>query len=206
MVLNSNKVKTQAFYLAALPYGEAAAQALVKYHVANGGVSRYKKFSHFLNVLVPEYASLRNGPGLDALLAAYADAVEEGLLQCQVAEGLPELRLATPNARWCIVSGGDQAELRKVFASRGIADFFDGGIFGSPEPKDKILSREMRNGGIDPSAVFLGDSKYDCQVSRKAGLDFIFLHSWTEVESWREWCHRENVRFAENVAALLKFI
>ncbi|MFH7588150.1 HAD family hydrolase, partial [Oceanimonas smirnovii] len=48
VVLNSNKVKTEAFYKAALPYGEAAAQAMVDYHVAHGGVSRYKKFAYFL--------------------------------------------------------------------------------------------------------------------------------------------------------------
>lgn len=33
VVLDSNKVKTEAFYQATLPYGEAAAQAMVDYHV-----------------------------------------------------------------------------------------------------------------------------------------------------------------------------
>ena len=44
VVLNSNKLKTQAFYNAALPYGEKAAIALVSYHIKNGGISRNHKF------------------------------------------------------------------------------------------------------------------------------------------------------------------
>ena len=159
VVLDSNKVKTQAFYQAALPYGEPAAQALVQYHVAHGGVSRYKKFAHFLDVLVPEHSNTTNGPDLDALLAAYAAAVQQGLLQCKMAEGLAELRAATSNARWLIVSGGDQAELRTVFARRGIAEWFDGGIFGSPDTKDEILARELANGNIRGRALFIGDSR-----------------------------------------------
>lgn len=49
VILNSNKVKTEAFYQSALAYGEQAAQALVEYHIANGGISRYKKFAYFLD-------------------------------------------------------------------------------------------------------------------------------------------------------------
>ena len=50
VVLNSNSVKTSAFYKAALAYGEVAATALVEYHVANGGVSRYKSSRIFLSI------------------------------------------------------------------------------------------------------------------------------------------------------------
>ncbi|UQB43268.1 hypothetical protein JX580_05170 [Thiomicrospira microaerophila] len=41
----------------------------------------------------------------------------------------------TPRANWLIVSGGDQQELRGVFAARDLAKYFEGGIFGSPETK-----------------------------------------------------------------------
>lgn len=202
VVLDSNKVKTQAFYQAALPYGEAAAQALVEYHVTHGGVSRYKKFAHFLNDLVPEYAPAINGPDLDSLLAAYAAAVQEGLLQCQIAPGLAELRAATPNARWLIVSGGDQAELRRVFSSRGIADFFDGGIFGSPDSKDVILARELERNNISQPGLFLGDSKYDFQAANAAGLDFLFVSIWTDVRDWREWSSQCKVKVIGNIKEL----
>lgn len=203
VVLNSNKVKTEAFYQAALPYGEQAAQALVKYHVANGGMSRYKKFAYFLNTLVPQYAAQISGPTLEELLDAYASHVLQGLLTCDIAEGLHELRKNTPNTNWLIVSGGDQAELRHVFAERGLDEYFDGGIFGSPDTKDEILERRTNNGNIQQSALFLGDSKYDYQAASGAGLDFVFLTDWTEVKDWEEWTSKYNLISVKSIQELL---
>lgn len=187
VVLDSNKVKTKAFYQATRPYGEGAAKAMVAYHVANGGISRYKKFAHFLEKIVPEYALGYEGPDLDSLLEAYAGYVREGLLNCDIAPGLKTLRQQTRDARWLIVSGGDQAELRDLFAQRGIAEWFDGGIFGSPDGKDEILFREREHSNIGDPALFLGDSKYDYQVASAAGLDFVFINGWSEVADWQSW-------------------
>lgn len=204
VILDSNRVKTDAFYQSALPYGEAAAQAMVDYHVANGGVSRYLKFAHFLEQLVPEYAVRRSGPNLDELLEHYANAALEGLLNCKVAPSLKQLRKRTPNARWLIVSGGDQAELRHVFAQRGLAELFDGGIYGSPDTKDEILARELQNATIQTPALFLGDSKYDHQAASTAGLDFIFLSSWSEVKDWQSWVDKEEIKTEESIEGLLR--
>lgn len=199
VVLNSNRVKTDAFYEAALPYGEAAAKALVDYHVSNGGISRYKKFAYFIDHLVPG----KPGPGLDELLSSYAVQVREGLMGCEVTPGLQALKESTPQARWLIVSGGDQAELREVFAERKLDEFFDGGIFGSPDTKDEILARELNRGNINRSALFLGDSKYDYQAANAAGLDFVFLSQWSEVDDWKTWCSSLNIDIRSNINALL---
>lgn len=188
VILNSNKVKTEAFYQSSLAYGEQAAQALVEYHIANGGISRYKKFAYFLDEIVPTLAPKVSEQSLEALLERYAEIVLQGLLTCEVAEGLEELRSKTSDAKWLIVSGGDQAELRYVFNERGLAKYFDGGIFGSPDTKDQILEREINNSNIQQSALFLGDSKYDYLAASSAGLDFVFLTGWTEVESYKKWC------------------
>lgn len=203
VILNSNRVKTDAFYQAALPYGEAAAQAMVDYHVANGGVSRYLKFAHFLEQLVPEYAAGRSGPNLDELLEHYANAVLEGLLSCEVAPGLEQLRKRIPNTRWLIVSGGDQTELRHVFAQRGLTELFDGGIYGSPDTKDEILAHKLQNNTIQTPALFLGDSKYDHQAATAAGLDFLFLSDWSEVNDWKAWTNKQSLKVVKSLAALL---
>lgn len=199
VVLNSNKVKTQAFYQAALPYGETAARALVDYHVANGGVSRYKKFNYFLDHIAPGTSSAVT---IDNLLASYAGYVQEGLLNCQIAPNLHKLREKTSNARWMIVSGGDQSELRSIFVERKLAELFDGGIFGSPDTKDEILAREHSSGNILPSALFLGDSKYDYQAAIVAGLDFVFLSAWSEVKDWEDWCQIQEIKHTPDISAL----
>ena len=204
VVLDCNKVKTEAFYRATLPYGEAAAQAMVDYHVANGGVSRYKKFAYFLEQIAPNHPGQLNpaeqAPDLEALLQAYACYVREGLLSCELAPGLAALREQTPNARWLIASGGDQAELRDMFATRGIAAWFDAGIFGSPDTKKEILIREIGLGNIQKPALILGDSKYDYEAALYARLDFIFISGWSEVTNWHNWVDSLSIK---NISSVL---
>src|SRR5690606_29697085 len=103
VILDSNRLQTEAFRAAALPYGVEAAAALVDYHVANGGISRYVKLDRFLREMVPRGA---DGPDLNELLERFAAHVREGLLRCDVAERLDELRRSTPTARWIVASGG----------------------------------------------------------------------------------------------------
>lgn len=182
VILDSNRVKTAAFRQAALPYGEAAAEALVAYHVRHGGVSRYRKFEHFVGGILgraPDPAMLQE------LLDRFAAEVRRGLLECDIAAGLAALRAATPAARWLVVSGGDQEELRWLFSRRGIAELFDGGIFGSPDTKSHILSREISVGNVAMPALFLGDSRLDYEAAAGAGLDFLFVSGWTEFREWK---------------------
>ncbi|MDD4864938.1 MAG: HAD hydrolase-like protein [Alishewanella agri] len=199
VVLNSNKVKTEAFYEAALSYGEAAAQKLVEYHLARGGISRYAKFEWFFQNVAIEIS----GPNLEQLLEIYAAKVRQGLQTCEIAEGLTELREKTKHANWLIVSGGDQQELRDVFVKRDLVSLFNGGIFGSPDDKDKILVRELKKGNISQSAIFLGDSRYDYQAATNNGLDFVFLSQWSELTNWAEFCEENKIVSYKNISKFL---
>ena len=200
VILDSNKVKTEAFRLAAAPYGAAAANALVDYHTANGGISRYAKFTYFLDEMVPGQA----GPDHAALLAAYAEAVRDGLLTCAITPGLDALRAAHPDQTWLVASGGDQAELHSVFGARGLKEMFNGGIFGSPDTKDTILAREKANGTIQGTALFLGDSTYDHRAATAAGLDFIFVSGWSEVKDWPAYVAKHGLDDIPALSALLR--
>lgn len=201
VILDSNKLKTRAFYLAALPYGEKLAEAMVDYHVINGGVSRYEKFSHFVKNIVKANTQTHDSDLRD-LLSSYTSHVKGGLLSCGLAEGLLGLRKKTLGARWLVVSGGDQDELRSTFAARGIAHLFDGGIFGSPQAKDEILERECASGNISHDAVFIGDSKYDYSASSARGLDFVFVSDWTEFSGWQSFFREKDVLIVKNLSEL----
>jgi phosphoglycolate phosphatase-like HAD superfamily hydrolase len=135
VLLDSNRIKTGAFRIAALPWGTDAAEALVTHHVANGGISSHRKFAYFLETTLPQHSPNSvpgvDGPGLNELLGSYAEAVRGGLMVCTVAEVLEQLRLKASNATWFVVSGGDQAELSEIFAARGLDHFFEGGFLGA---------------------------------------------------------------------------
>jgi phosphoglycolate phosphatase-like HAD superfamily hydrolase len=198
VILDSNGVKTEAFRKAALPWGHDAAAALVSYHVANGGISRQIKFTHFLQAILPQYAPGTkpgiDGPGLEELLVSYAKAVRGGLMTCAIAEGLEALRSQTAVASWSIVSGGDQTELREIFAARGIDQLFDAGIYGGPENKDMIFEREIKGKNIRLPAIFMGDSCYDCEAAKRAGLDFVFVSDWTDLRGWESFVAKNHLQ------------
>lgn len=196
VVLNSNKIKTQAFYDVAKVYGHKPAKALQNYHVQNGGISRYSKFEY---LLIHIMGKPLNQIELDGLLENFSSEVKSSLLTCEVVKGLEELRANTRHAKWFIVSGGDQAELREVFAQRGLDKLFDGGIYGSPDSKDTILEREIKNQTITSPGLFLGDSKYDYQAAIHAGLDFVFISQWTEVSDWGSWATGKGIDCVQNL-------
>jgi len=200
VVLNSNKIKTQAFYDVAKVYGHGPAQALKDFHVQNGGISRFVKFEYLLTEILKKPL---NQVELKQLLDNFAHEVKKALMTCEVAVGLAALRDRTKNANWLIVSGGDQEELREVFQARGLDHYFDGGIFGSPDTKDTILAREVENGNITRPALFLGDSKYDYQAAQTADLDFIFLTQWTEVKDHLAWCLEHDLCVNFNLQELI---
>lgn len=198
VILNSNKIKTEAFYQVALPYGQDCAQALVDYHVSHGGISRYQKFAWFIEQVLQDKTV-----SLDELLINYATTVKKALLTCEIAQGLQELKEQTKQANWLVCSGGDQAELREIFAMRDLDKLFDGGIFGSPDDKKLILSRELERGNIQTPALFLGDSRYDYESAASAGLDFIFLSKWTEVQDWQKFQAQHGFEAYSDISSLV---
>ena len=192
VVLNSNQLKIQAYYDVAIKSGanKTQAQALVDYHVKLGGISRYPKFEYFLHEIMQQAVTEQ---AMQALLDSFTKEVKRLLTDCEIAPDLMRVREANPHAKWMIISGGDQAELRDIFQQRGIDKLFDAGIFGSPDNKDVILARELDAVNIVEPALFIGDSRYDHQASTNAGLDFVFLSAWTDVEGWQDYCANHQI-------------
>lgn len=202
VVLDSNVVKTEAYFRTAKSLGatDAQAQALVDYHVRLGGISRYHKFDYYLREIMHQPITKE---AIQILLDEFARELEVVLMECEIADGLDALRQATSQANWMILSGGDQQEIRTLFAKRDLAKYFDGGLFGSPDNKDTVLAREKENGHLQFPALFIGDSKYDFEAATRAGLDFVFLSDWTEVADWQDFCKNNQINVAKNLMELL---
>jgi len=61
VLLDSNRLKSEAFYEVALPCGKENAQALVEYNKRLGGVTRFEKFKHFFESILEK--NFRKGIG-----------------------------------------------------------------------------------------------------------------------------------------------
>ena len=187
VILDSNSLKTDAFRRVGLAYGEKEAEALVAYHVAHGGISRYRKLEHFFQEILGRHDCADE---LHDALGRFAAFVGEGLRRCPEVPGVRDVlaRLRkSGDVRMFVVSGADQEELRGVFQDRGLASYFDG-IFGSPAEKPAIV-RELCSdngpGGCSSQAVFCGDSRIDYETAKALGLTFIMVYGYTEWQDWR---------------------
>ena len=201
VILNSNQLKTKAYYKATFPsYGHELASSLTTYLAKNTGKPRDHFFDYFLRNIVPPDIS---GPGLKELVSAVTKEVYKGLMECEVSPCLFELREKTPDTKWFLVSGGVEKELRDVFQNRSLFDLFDGGIYGGPMTKDEILSFLINNNRIKFPVLFLGDSKYDHEVSRKAKLDFLFVSGWSEFKDWQNYCNRNKITSIKSLCDVL---
>jgi len=201
VVLNSNQLKIQAYYDVAIKFGanNSQAQALVDHHVKLGGISRYPKFEYFLREIIQQAVTEQ---AMQDLLESFTVEVKRLLTDCEISPYLADLRNNNMHAKWMIISGGDQLELRDIFQQRGIDKLFGGGIFGSPDNKDAILARELEAGNIVQPALFIGDSRYDHQASTNAGLDFVFLSAWTDVECWQDYCATNQIKVFNHLGDL----
>lgn len=206
VLLNSNKVKTEAFESTVSCYGKEATTALVKHHVENGGVSRYKKLAYFVDEILPSAGVCIDSADrdllIDGLVSTYASIVKNELIDCEYDKALWELRELNPNSRWCVVSGGDETELRHVFLKKGLAHLFDGEVYGSPRDKRRII-RDQKLEMVQGKVLFIGDSRLDHQVAKDFDMDFVFISHWTEFQNWASYCEDNSVTTAVSLADFL---
>lgn len=201
VILNSNNIKTQAFYDSALIYGKDKANDLADYHIKNGGISRYQKFDYFLNNIVGIEVQKEK---IDVLLSYFSNKTKNELLKCEITEGIFQLRKKL-SSDWLVISGGDQDELNEIFKSRNIDSLFvEDCIFGSPDSKEVIFDREIKSSNIKYPALFIGDSQYDYEVSKIFNIDFIFMSNWTDFSDWKKYTNLHSIQTFGSIKNLLQ--
>mgnify|MGYP006092711849 FL=1 len=201
VILNSNFQKIEAYRNTAISYGASKIQAedLVSYHVSLTGISRNVKFKYFLKEIMGEHVT---DSSMKKLVDNLNIEVITLLKNCEVASGIEKLKSHTKKSTWMVASGGDQEELRFLFKEKGIASFFEGGIYGSPSSKHQIVEEKMKDKNFLPT-LFLGDSLYDIQTAQKYKLDFIFIYGWTDLKNWKKICNENGLPYVEKIQDLL---
>ena len=199
VILNSNEIKTNCFRKILKGYNQDAVEDFINYHKKNGGISRYIKLDNFLTNILPKYSkNYTNEPKeLNDLLDKYSCECIKSLSQSEVTKNLKEIRKITGDIPWYVVSGGDQNELRKVFKNKNIFEYFTGGIFGSPDKKIDILKREIKKRNINHPALMFGDSKLDHIVASFHKIDFIFVHKWSDLRDYKNYCEEHSIKTIE---------
>jgi len=203
VILDSNHIKTRAFYEVALEYGLENSKRLVSYHKQNGGISRYKKFEYFFkNILGQENADKE----VAYAISRYGNLVRKLLFDCSVTEGLAEfLELLPAQIKRFVVTGGNEEEVKDVLSTKKLGSYFDE-IWGSPRTKEEIIQNAISQGLILKPALYIGDSIYDYECSVMFDMQFMFLTKYSEVEDWEFYFDNKPVYIYENLFTVTKDI
>ena len=147
------------------------AQKLVNHHLENGGISRYEKIKFFQkNILKNTNIKL-----YQELVDNYGKILKEKLIKAEISKGVFKIKQFFPNSKITVVSGSDQNELRWLFKEKRIDHLFNNGIFGSPKNKIEILEEIFSEFKGQEKSIFIGDSKYDFEVSKFFKIDRVSI-------------------------------
>ena len=200
VILNSNQIKTDAFYKLAFNFGELQAQKLVNYHLENGGISRYEKIKFFQkNILKNTNIKL-----YQKLVDNYGKILKEKLIKAEISKGVFKIKQFFPNSKITVVSGSDQNELRWLFKEKKIDHIFNNGIFGSPKNKIEILEEIFSGFKGEEKSIFIGDSKYDFEVSKFFKIDFAFISEWSDLSDWTKFASINKIKTFKDILSFLE--
>jgi HAD superfamily hydrolase (TIGR01549 family) len=172
VIVDSLRVKTEAFGELFGGYGNDIRKQVMDYHRANGGVSRYKKFEYYYAKIL----KTRITPSIMRRLdRQYSELVEHRVIRSPFIKGAKELIAALKSARkrLFIISGTPQREIRRIVKAKGIQRFFCK-VYGSPASKKEIVRTVLKEYSIPArGALYIGDAKSDWQAARMFNIDFV---------------------------------
>ena len=197
VILDSNRVKSEAFFAVAAPFGVDHAQRLLDYHHRLGGVSRYEKLAYLLDQLIRVDAERRDAT-LARLLREYGEICRTKLVSCPLVSGIPSFLASIPDGVAAyVVTGGDQSEVRDVLTQRGLLRHF-AGVLGSPVDKRDNMKALASAGAFTGRSVFFGDAALDMQLAEEFGLEFVYVYGASDWQDGRAHCpHPQIADFTE---------
>tara|TARA_Y100001970_G_C14032106_1_gene749193 strand:+ start:364 stop:1014 length:651 start_codon:yes stop_codon:yes gene_type:complete len=175
VILDSTKIKSDAFLELYKDYSEDIQKKIYKYHNENLGIDRYKKIHFFHNNFLN---SKINKTELNKLTMNFSSIVFNKIINCQFVEGAREfLEKNKENYNFFISSGTPQNELKKIIKLKKIDKFFKN-IYGSPLSKDKHIKIIKNKYDIKESeSIFIGDANIDQITAKNNNLYFIGINS-----------------------------
>jgi len=182
VILDSNEIKSQAFFDVTLRFGQETADRFVAYHKLHGGVSRQEKFKYFVAEILKLDPNDRE-PLANELVEAYGQICREGLETCPMIPGVEAFLAGLPTkVRSYVVSGGAQSEVRHALKERHLDPFFSL-ILGNPKSKKENMQYLFDSGSLVGRGAYFGDARLDMELAEQFGLDFVFVSGASE---WKE--------------------
>jgi len=171
VLAESVEVKTRAFATLYEDYGPEIVQAVVDFHLRNGGMSRYEKFRYYHHELLGKELSLEEEKNL---AKEFSKLVYEGVINAPMVAGALEfLEEHRTIHEMHVASGTPQSEMQRIVKKRGLSDFFVS-VHGSPRSKTEIIMDILAKHGYLPENVLMvGDALSDYKGAIESGVHFV---------------------------------
>tara|TARA_B100001248_G_C27395932_1_gene465563 strand:+ start:4151 stop:4810 length:660 start_codon:yes stop_codon:yes gene_type:complete len=171
VIVESNNIKTQAFYSLYIDYGEDIAKAVVNHHKQNMGISRFEKIKLYHKKFL---GKALNGSDYNELLNKFSISVMDKTIRSPYVSGSYEfIKSNFTIFDQYIITATPMSEIEKITKKRNIYKYFKK-VLGSPNSKDFWVKHLIDNKKIDSkSSIFIGDAKADKQAALDNDITFI---------------------------------
>ena len=171
VLVESVDVKTRAFADMYAAYGEDVVRRVVQYHLEQGGLSRFKKFRYFQEMILGESLSQEKET---ALGETFSRLVKDAVVRAPWVPGAFEfLTEYLGKIDMFVASGTPDDEMKEIVQRRGMAHFFVS-VNGTPATKSEIINRICIEHRFERKAVLMvGDALTDYDGAQSSGVRFV---------------------------------
>ncbi|MDR3679006.1 MAG: HAD hydrolase-like protein [Flavipsychrobacter sp.] len=175
VLCESVQVKTEAFRQLYLPYGKEISDAVVAYHQAHGGVSRYDKIRYYHKTLL--HTKITDAD-LQKWSHRFSELVMAGVIAAPEVPGTTSfLEEHEHQYTYWVITATPTNEIKAILQEKGWDTYF-AGVFGSPEKKGHWVRYILDNQKLDPAhTVFIGDALADKKAADDNSVSFILRNT-----------------------------
>ena len=173
VIVQSVKVKSDAFAELYKLYGSEIVKKVIIHHEKNGGLSRFKKIKYYHESFLNK--SITNEE-ISILANKFSNIVIDEVINCPYVPGALEYIEKVSNHYKLFVSTGTPTyEINKILKSRKIDGYFTE-VFGSPQNKSTHLTVILEKYNFHPNElIFYGDSNSDLDAAQQKKIPFILI-------------------------------
>lgn len=191
VIIDSNKIKNEAFFECAKSYGEEAANKLVQYHLDHAGISRHKKLDYFfLEVLKKNPQEFQKE--YNQCLTIFNEISDTKVPNAPLCDGFTAFYEAIPkSAIKVVISGTPQNVLVETLNYKKMNSLFQE-ILGTPLTKIEHLKNLLLKFNLDPlDCVFIGDGNTDYLAAKHYSMPFIFASAYSNFLDYESFFAKE---------------
>ena len=171
VIMDSMVIRDMGFVSIFSDYDHKQVEKLLEYHRYNGGLSRYVKIRYFFEKIIGVNCS-------EEMVYNYASKFSKIMLKLLnnrdllISDSIEFIKENRKRFNFHIVSGSDQAELKKICQNLELEKYFLS-IHGSPIPKKELISNILATSNYSTTnCCLIGDSINDYQAAKENSIKF----------------------------------